>query len=304
VESLRKSELERIKVRYGFNESNVANSTNKSLVNTYLSKEYSKRKNLKERTKEQIKYEFHAVLKILGPDVSLLKDDRDTIYYQILGDMNYSDGSKRRLICRFNALLKYAGRDFKIPKIQVQKSKKIPHITESELDMFLNHLGHKVDKLAAEIIFHTGLRSGELFGLEEADVNFKSRFLSVERQLTRDLIIQKPKNNKDRDILIPTKLKKTLREWLKLPESEKREQRGRLSHRFLRASRAIWGKDKAREIGPHDLRRSFAIHMLGRGFSITQISFLLGDSEQVVRAYYAGYSANKEMLEQMKEKLG
>jgi len=304
LENVRKSELEKLKLQLGYSSGNPSNSTNKSIINRYLAEEYSKRKSLKDRTKEQIKYEFHAVLKILGPDVSLLKDDRDTIYYQILGNTHYSSESKSRLVCRFNALLKFLNRPFTIPKIHIQKSAKIPHITEEELKTFLNALGRDEDKVAARIIFYTGLRSGELFGLEGNDVDYTDRVITVERQLTRDLLVQKPKNNKERDVVFPAKVTKDIKKWCVLPDSYKRENVATFSRRFLKASRKVWGIDKTKDISAHDIRRSFAIHMLGRGFSITEISFLLGDSEKVVRMYYAGYSANKELLNRMRERLG
>ena len=77
-----------------------------------------------------------------------------------------------------------------------------------------------------------------------------------------------------------------------------------MSKRFLNVSRKIWGKSTARDISPHDLRRSFAIHLLSeKGFTITDVAFLLGDNESVVQDYYAGYSLTENMIINLKKKL-
>lgn len=303
AEAVRFREKRKLKDLLGVGEESL-NLSNKRLVERYIKEEYSKRKHLKVRTKKQIHHEFYAVLRMLGAEISLIKDDRDTIYYKIAGDTRYSEESKRRLMCRFNALLKFCGRDFVLPKITVQRNGKVKHINETELKDLIFELADDADKIAARLFFYTGLRTGELFGLKEGDIDFKDRTISVNKQMTREGRIERPKNNKERDVPFSDKITDDIKKWLEYDESFKKDKVRGVSKRFLSASRKTWGKSQDKDITPHDLRRSYAIYLINKGFSITEVALLLGDSEKVVQMYYSGYSAGKDMLNSLRDKLG
>ncbi|MDC1174425.1 hypothetical protein OAT67_03475 [Bacteriovoracaceae bacterium] len=92
LEDVKRKELKILKEKLGFelNEKSIINKTNQNVITKYLNTEYTKRKNIKPITHIQIKQEMKSILNILGSDVSLLKDDQDTIYYKLASDTRYS----------------------------------------------------------------------------------------------------------------------------------------------------------------------------------------------------------------------
>lgn len=254
---------------------------------------------------DSVNKNFHSKQIDYNQAITLLKDDRDTIYYKLESNTQYSHENRRRLVCRVNALLTFIGRGFKIPKLKAKQIRKISHITEKELERFVIELKNEIDKVACRIIFYTGLRTGELFGFTLSDVDFEKNLINIDKQLTRDFKIEPPKSNKERDVIFPDLLKEDLKKWFEFKDSEKELARNNLSKRFLSASRRIWGKVKHRDISPHDLRRSFAIHLIvEKDFSVTNVAFLLGDTEAVVQKYYSGYTISQNMAEMLLKKLG
>ena len=78
-------------------------------------------------------------MNILG-GLSLITANYDEIYHCILTDSKYSIESKRTLTYRVTALLKKAGRDISISKIPKEDRRKIPHLTEEELAIYIAKL--------------------------------------------------------------------------------------------------------------------------------------------------------------------
>ena len=137
----------------------------------------------------------------------------------------------------------------------------------------------------------TGMRLGEILGLQPGDLDFNGHFLTVKRALVRKMIVS-PKNGKQRrvdmSILLEDVLKKhvvktkelTLKNgWKKIPETLFYNREGnaldsaniakRCFHRYLE-------KSGLRRVKFHSLRHSFASIHIANGESLAYIRDQLG----------------------------
>jgi integrase/recombinase XerC len=134
------------------------------------------------------------------------------------------------------------------------------------------------DRAMLELLYAAGLRVSELVGLDLSDVD-----------LTGGLVRAMGKGNKERLVPFGGQAEKALRTWLS-GSGRLRERGGDADALFLnlrggrltdRSVRRILN-NRLREasihakISPHDLRHSFATHMLGSGADLRAIQELLG----------------------------
>lgn len=209
---------------------------------------------------------------------------------------DYSIETIRATIPRLNNLLKFCKRDIQIKK-PLKPVKRIDSISEAEMKKVLNHIENDLYKSYYRVFFYTGMRTGELFGLDAQSVNFSKRIINVISQRTRSGNLDLPKMGKKRSITFPNHLKADIKIILKSDEPP----RDYLYKKFRKTCQSVIGKDRSL----HDLRRSFAIHALTTwGFSLTQVAMLLGDSVTVVQSNYAGYSFDEEGLGHLARKMG
>jgi len=132
------------------------------------------------------------------------------------------------------------------------------------------------DRAILELLYATGLRVGELAGLDAED-------LDVSAGLVRVL----GKGNKERIVPFGEKARSAMLRWLACAEPIRRREpeavflnmRGtRLTDRSVRRilDRRLREAAIAARISPHALRHTFATHMLGAGADLRAIQELLG----------------------------
>jgi integrase len=137
-------------------------------------------------------------------------------------------------------------------------------------------------------LVRTGLRLGEGLGLQWGDVDFKSSFFMVRRNISRNRI-ETPKSGKSRRVDISNQLLANLQELnhtrdiIRLKQGEKSKwiflnQNGaRLeSWRFQRVFNAALTKAGLRKIRVHDLRHFYASSLIQNGESLAYIKEQLG----------------------------
>jgi integrase/recombinase XerC len=134
------------------------------------------------------------------------------------------------------------------------------------------------DKALLELLYATGIRVGELVGMNVGDINFADR-----------LIIVKGKGKKERLLPFGKKAEESLRAYIPRRELVNKGRieeeplflnfRGRrLSARSVEriVDKYIRRAALRRKISPHSLRHSFASHLLSRGADLRVIQELLG----------------------------
>ena len=143
--------------------------------------------------------------------------------------------------------------------------------------------------------FRTGLRAGELLGLHWGDVDWRGRYLVVQRAIVRGTLTT-PKNHQVRRVDLSPQLRAVLRlwrrrksaEWLRhgLPRPEWMFPSSRgtaLDESNVRKGfNAILDKAELHRRGPHQMRHSFASLLLQAGAPITYVSRQLGHRDSAI----------------------
>ncbi len=170
----------------------------------------------------------------------------------------------------------------KTPKIQ----KKLPNFIDQKLmDDLMNSPDNSTkkgmrDRAILELFYSTGMRLGELVGLNISDV-----------QMNKQIVRVKGKGDKERLIPFGNRSKFSIEEYLKsygLSNKKLRKEeplfvntRGeRLSASTVqrRIRLHIQQVSEGNRLGPHILRHSFATHLMDRGADLRAVKDLLGHS--------------------------
>lgn len=153
------------------------------------------------------------------------------------------------------------------------------------------------DRAMLELLYASGLRVSELVSLDLADLDLTAQVLRV-----------MGKGNKERMVPFGTKAETAIRKWLK-PSQTLRGRNESAEALFLnlrgtritdRSVRRILNRrlqDAAifAHISPHDLRHSFASHMLGSGADLRAIQELLGHASLSTTQRYIHVSTDALM---------
>lgn len=279
---------------------------NHKFVNKLLEEAGSK--NIKKVSYVNTKIDFDRLLNLLV-DTSIMTI-RKVDLKDLMDNCTYSASVKNKLVCRLNLMLKMAGRDFLISKYPIEKHE-ISHITEKELNTLLKSVDvlkmadSKFIQDAITVMFYTGLREGELFAVSSKHYKNTTRTYTVSNQYTRDGNQQsKPKTGKVRSIVIPKKAVESFTRLIDYESFLKTYYRMRLTKRITRAAKFAFPNEKSKHISCHDLRHSFAIWSLGKGLSLTQVAFLLGNTLAVCQQHYTGYILSDEAMDAISKRLG
>lgn len=139
------------------------------------------------------------------------------------------------------------------------------------------------------VALRTGLRQGELLGLRWRDVDLEAGRLVVRQAVWRG-IVGTPKNHRQRELPLARSVVEALRAW--------QHRRGELvfcqpSGAMLTKGMCRWPLRRAQrkaeidELGWHDLRHSFASHLVMRGVPLRAVQELMGHSTIEMTLRYA-----------------
>lgn len=172
--------------------------------------------------------------------------------------------------------------DIELPKV----NRKEPMVlTDSEIEKLLeqpdiNELKGQRDKTMLEILYATGIRVTELISLRLEDVNLTNGFIKVKKKNSErhiplgklSLKCLKEYIDKVRPLLIRSEEEKTL---FINTNGQKMTRQG--YWKILKQYKEQAKIDK--EITPHTIRHSFAVHMLENGAEIKTVQELLGHTD-------------------------
>jgi integrase len=164
----------------------------------------------------------------------------------------------------------------------------------------------------------TGMRLGELLGLQWGDIDFQGRFIEVRRSLVEGGRIELPKNGKIRRVDLSLLLGETLEKlrvrraeealakgWKQVPEWVFCNEEGRpiwKSDFERRVFHKALEKAGLRRIRFHDLRHTFASRLLQNGESIVYVKDQLGHHSIKVTVDVYGHlvpGANKAAVDRL-----
>ena len=153
-------------------------------------------------------------------------------------------------------------------------------------------------ELAVRMLFHTGMREGEMLGLRWEDIDWQRHLIDLRRTVAfrqHRLIVNTPKSGKLRTIDIPAALTAGLRELRSIREAQAVVDGAAMSHWIFCSAtdpekplNDAWFRDRVwrplleradvRHVRVHDARHTYASLMLRRGVPIAYLSKQLGHS--------------------------
>lgn len=186
-----------------------------------------------------------------------------------------------------------------------QRDKSLPAILQQQ------QLGRLMDGLAAaaatleplplrdlamvELLYGTGIRVGELVGLDLQDVNRERRTITV-----------LGKGNKERTVPFGVPAEKALAQWLGMgrpklvqPHSSTAlflgRRGGRIDQRAVRSvvDKVLGGLGDTSATGPHTLRHTAATHLLDGGADLRAVQEILGHSSLATTQLYTHVSVER-----------
>ena len=196
-----------------------------------------------------------------------------------------------RWLCREGVLEKNPARALLSPRTE----RRIPvHLDEEEVAAFLavpgEGLGPARARAILELFYATGIRCGELVGLDTEDVDRTARVIRVLGKGRKERVVPfgKPAAS-------ALDAYTTYRDGVR-PRTDAlfvNRNGGRLTDRYVRYTVAarVLQVAGARRISPHALRHSFATHLLERGADLRAIQELLGHASLSTTQRYTHVNA-------------
>lgn len=209
----------------------------------------------------------------------------------ISSEENYSQTYLKTIHNQLSAIFNFACKYYKLPEnpartcgsIGKKNADSMQFWTVDEFNRFIAAVEDKlISKVCFEILFWTGIRSGELLALTLSDFDFENKTLSINKNYARlnkeDLILEPKTPKSKRVVTIPTFLCDLVQEYAsKLYDYQPDERlfqttKFYLNHEINRGCK----KSGVKKIRVHDLRHSHASLLIEMGFSPLLISERLG----------------------------
>lgn len=239
--------------------------------------------------------QFNMMVRYFGEiDTEEVSIDQLKSYLIEVGDhlKPSSLGHKVRFLRSFFKWLDEQGVIIDNPAIKLKEPKvgqRIPKfLTEMEIEQLRDSCSTPMEKALFEFFYSTGCRIGEVVKLNREDINFSARS-----------VIVRGKGDKEREVYFNIRCSLWLMKYLEERSDEEsclfiteRRPKKRMSVEIIRyiikriSSRANINK----EIHPHQLRHSYATHMLNNGAPIEVIQSLLGHEKSETTKIYAQLS--------------
>ncbi len=261
---------------------------NLKLFREFWKEEYELRKL---RRPEGARNDFLTALRYTEP-LSLVVASRQDLQKHL--DKKLIGRAHKRYVGKINQMLRFAGREFRL----FTKKAPLPlvrYVTWEELPQVLAHINDPVIRDLAIVLFCTGVRLGEAFVLGARDLK-SDQSIFISKQLTDKLEITEIKNSKPHKTILLKEGVEAYKRWCAVPDRQ--SYRKKCQHPIINAARKTF-PDEERQISPHDLRHSYAIHVLAKGASLDDLTFLLGDTISTVQMYYAGFVMSDKSVDRV-----
>ncbi|WP_223701853.1 tyrosine-type recombinase/integrase [Sutcliffiella deserti] len=240
-------------------------------------------------------FQYNMLLRYFGDiDLNILNTDQ-LKEYLIKGSTHLKPSSLGHRVRCIRSLFKWANDEGFIKKNPAAKlkepklGKRIPKfLTELEIEHLRESCQNAMENALFEFFYSTGCRIGEVVKLNRDDINFAS-----------NSVIVHGKGNKEREVYFNTRCSLWLMRYLDERDDQdpclfitERRPKRRMSIDLIRyiIKRISSGAGIKKSIHPHQLRHSYATHMINNGAPLEVIQSLLGHEKSETTRIYAQLS--------------
>ncbi|WP_404467984.1 tyrosine-type recombinase/integrase [Sutcliffiella horikoshii] len=240
-------------------------------------------------------FQYNMLLRYFG-DIDLNDLTTDQLKeYLIKGSTHLKPSSLGHRVRCIRSLIKWANDEGLIKKNPAAKlkepklGKRIPKfLTELEIEHLRESCQNAMENALFEFFYSTGCRIGEVVKLNRDDINFAS-----------NSVIVHGKGDKEREVYFNTRCSLWLKRYLDERDDQdpclfitERRPKRRMSIDLIRyiIKRISSGAGIKKSIHPHQLRHSYATHMINNGAPLEVIQSLLGHEKSETTRIYAQLS--------------
>ncbi|GLI53721.1 tyrosine-type recombinase/integrase [Thermodesulfovibrio yellowstonii] len=200
----------------------------------------------------------------------------------------------------WNLISEYRLKEIKKTKPLKGETKRLRYLTKEEIDRLLYHCDHHIYPIVFTA-FHTGMRKGEILNLKWSQIDLRNGLI----------LLDKTKNFERREITITESLKNLFKQL----HSKRRldtdyvfvnPDTGRRYFDLKRSFTSACKKAGIKDFHFHDLRHTFASHLVMSGADLKTVQELLGHKSLTMTLRYSHLSQahKKEALKALERNLG
>jgi integrase len=279
----------------------IASADNLRLVEEYWEREVSDRKNRRPYT---AKRRLFWAVEMIGP-TPLLGDRREL--QKVLDQRSGGNKRRQRKLCAvLNEIRKWHGITQDRLKPEKKSRPKFLFLEEEEFKKVLPYIEagpkQEVSDLTLQslmaTVFYSGVRPGEAFAFK-AD-HYSNGELKVLTQIDRFEEEIDTKNGKVRTTLLFKEGEEHFFNWINATDKDKLERTG-LARLLKKACKKSFPNQPDKWVSVKDLRHSYAVMCIKKkGFSISEISILLGNTVTVCEEYYLNFVLQNSDIQSLK----
>jgi integrase len=235
------------------------------------------------------KNDFNRAVEAVGT-LSLYSASKEQLEKELARTLK--GNQQRRVVDRLNQILSFLDRGIKLSKnkkvLEKVRYLSLPDFQKLTFDDPMIELIH-------EVAFYTGCRIGEVFSIVPDSI--RATFVYIDSQLSRDLSLKHTKTRINRKAYIIPDGYQSVLKWAEVSDEVKEKYRNIKWSEVTRKACQKAFTQESKHLTMHDLRHSYAIHLLSKGVSLSLIAQSLGNSVVVCQSYYAGFSLSDEGIE-------
>lgn len=284
--------LKHVKVQNGITDANneVFNSENVKILNGFLEDYFKRKRYIVD--KNSAKNKFTRAVVVIGK-LSLNSATEDDLLSCVLSK-SFDDNKKRDLIAKLNSILKWLKRDLRLhPPMKVIND--VVYLTENEVIRISESVNSDTVKHFILLSFYSGLRIGEAYTLTNNSLRVDNT-INVDTQLDIEGKKRLPKNRKKRKAFINEQGINSFKIWVNTKDKIQLS-RNAITKIFKKTCNKILNKN----CNWHDLRHSYAVHLISQGVPIQLVAQSMGNSVKVCEEYYSGFVLSELGIDTIKQ---
>lgn len=242
-------------------------------------------------TKQQARLVASAFTYMVGHDSK--KWTRDNVYAYLQKNEILGRSTQYNYAVQLRAFLRFHGRqdlaELVKPPRRLDAGKE--YLGVAQVEKILKVAQDPRDQLLIQVLFHTGLRIGEVTHLEVGDVDLEKRVIKIQAKG-----LWFPKGLKERTVPVDSSTARMIKEYLGERSTGRIfEISDTYARRLIKDLVVKAGISQVR-VTPHIFRHSFAVHFLKNGGDLRSLQKILGHSDLATTAMYLSYT-DKDVAE-------